>query len=196
SQTHTEFPSPRSLLVNLFSDQIRPLLDMSMAEDTPSPPPFVEVFCEISGKDYRFTAGTKAEFAVSVINRKLGSSKPKALYIEASKDGEEPISFGDGASLVSYGHGWRLVTVIADSDSPGTEKEGPFQTQFPSVLSTGSKDSKPAKAMKADFEGDQSLKYIGRIMFAFVLMFILGGLFTVALENLPRLILLFNNPSM
>lgn len=79
----------------------------------------MEVFCEISGKDYRFTAGTKAEFAVSVINRKLGSSKPKALYIEASKDGEEPISFGDGASLVSYGHGWRLVTVIADSDSPG-----------------------------------------------------------------------------
>ncbi|KAH0929097.1 hypothetical protein HID58_014824 [Brassica napus] len=189
---------------------------MSMAEDTPSPPPFVEVFCEISGKDYRFTAGTKAEFAVSVINRKLGSSKSKskALYIEASKDSEEPISFGDGASLVSYGHGWRLMTVIADSDSPGTEKEGPFQTQFPSVLSTiaillysyasalygfalqGSKDSKPAKAMKADFEGDQSLKYIGRIMFAFVLMFILGGLFTVALENLPRLILLFNNPSM
>ena len=24
---------------HLFSDQIRPLLDMSMAEDTPSPPP-------------------------------------------------------------------------------------------------------------------------------------------------------------
>jgi len=41
--------------------------------------------------------------------------------------------------------------------------------------------------------GEQSLKYIGRIFFAFVLMFILGGLFTVALENLPRLILLFNN---
>lgn len=81
----------------------------------------MEVFCEISGKDYRFTAGTKAEFAVSVINRKLGSSKSKskALYIEASKDSEEPISFGDGASLVSYGHGWRLMTVIADSDSPG-----------------------------------------------------------------------------
>ncbi|CAN7016138.1 unnamed protein product [Brassica oleracea var. botrytis] len=171
---------------------------MSMAEDTPSPPPFVEVFCEISGKDYRFTAGTKADFAVSVINRKLGSSKSKskALYIEAAKEGEEPISFGDGASLVSYGHGWRLKTVIADSDLPGTDKEGPFQRQFPSVLSTGSKDSKPAKAMKAKFEGDQSLKYLGRIMFAFVLMFILGGLFTVALENLPRLILLFTNPSM
>ena len=81
----------------------------------------MEVFCEISGKDYRFTAGTKADFAVSVINRKLGSSKSKskALYIEAAKEGEEPISFGDGASLVSYGHGWRLKTVIADSDLPG-----------------------------------------------------------------------------
>ncbi|KAG2307333.1 hypothetical protein Bca4012_083646 [Brassica carinata] len=171
-----------------------------MAEDTSpvaSPPPFVEVFCEISGKDYRFTTGTKAEFAVSVINRKLvGSSKSKALYIEAVKEGEEPISFGDGASLVSYGHGWRLKTVIADSNLPGAEKEGTFQRQFPSVLPTGSKDSKPAKAMKAKVEGDQSLKYIGRITFAFVLMFILGGLFTVALENLPRLILLFSNPSM
>ncbi|CAH8354264.1 unnamed protein product [Eruca vesicaria subsp. sativa] len=170
-----------------------------MAEDTSpglSPPPFVEVFCEISGKDYRFTAETKAEFAVSVINRKLGSSKSKAVYIEAAKEGEEPISFGDGASLVSYGHGWRLKTVTDDSHLPGTEKEGTFQRQFPSGLSTGSKYSKPAKAMKAEVEGDQSLKYIGRIMFAFVLMFILGGLFTVALENLPRLIVLFNNPSM
>ncbi|KAF8100486.1 hypothetical protein N665_0223s0014 [Sinapis alba] len=170
-----------------------------MAEDTspvPSPPPFVEVSCEVSGKDYRFTTGTKAEFAVSVINRKLGSSESKALYIEAVKEGEEPISFGDGACLVNYGNGWRLKTVIDHSDLPGTEKEDTFQRQFPSVLSTGSKDSKPAKAMKAEVEGDQSLKYIGRIMFAFVLMFILGGLFTVALENLPRLILLFNNPSM
>ncbi|KAF3553074.1 hypothetical protein F2Q69_00015998 [Brassica cretica] len=170
-----------------------------MAEDTspvPSPHPFVEVFCEISGKYYRFATGTKAEFAVSVINRKLDSSKSKALYIEAAKEGEEPISFGDGASLVSYGHGWRLKTVIDVSDFPGTEKENTFQRQFPSVLlSTGSKDSKPAKTMKAEVEGDQSLKYIGRIMFAFLLMFILGGLFTVALENLPRLILLFNNPS-
>ncbi|KAJ0234478.1 Uncharacterized protein HA466_0274920 [Hirschfeldia incana] len=173
---------------------------MSMAEDTspvPSPPPFVEVFCAISGKDYRFTAGTKAEFAVSVINRKLGSSsKSKALYIEAAKEGEEPISFGDGASLVSYGHGWMLKTVIHDSVSPGTEREeDTFQRQFLSVIPTGSKDSKPAKAMKAEVVGDQSLKYIGRIMFAFFLMFILGGIFTVALENLPRLILLFNNPS-
>ncbi|KAH0880865.1 hypothetical protein HID58_068259 [Brassica napus] len=111
---------------------------MSMAKDTPSPPPeFVEVFCEISGKDYRFTAGIKAEFAVSVINRKPGSSKSKALYIEAAKEGEEPISFGDGASLVSYRHGWRLKTVIADSDLPGTEKEeDTFQRQFPSFLST------------------------------------------------------------
>ncbi|KAF3591448.1 hypothetical protein DY000_02022141 [Brassica cretica] len=186
-----------------IKDNIWPLLgfpDLSMAEDTspvPSPHPFVEVFCEISGKYYRFATGTKAEFAVSVINRKLDSSKSKALYIEAAKEGEEPISFGDGASLVSYGHGWRLKTVIDVSDFPGTEKENTFQRQFPSVLlSTGSKDSKPAKTMKAEVEGDQSLKYIGRIMFAFLLMFILGGLFTVALENLPRLILLFNNPSM
>ncbi|CAF1934806.1 hypothetical protein Bca4012_074292 [Brassica carinata] len=109
---------------------------MSMAKDTPSPPP--EVPFLLDSKNYRFTAGTKAKFAVSVINRKPGSSKSKALYIEAAKEGEEPISFGDGASLVSYRHGWRLKTVIADSDLPGrTEKEeDTFQRQFPSFLST------------------------------------------------------------
>ncbi|CAN6886905.1 unnamed protein product [Brassica oleracea] len=113
---------------------------MSMAKDTPSPPP--EMPFLLDSKNYRFTAGTKAEFAVSVINRKLGSSKykskSKAHYIEAAKEGEEPISFVDGASLVSYRHGWRLKTVIADSDLLGrTEKEeDTFQRQFPSFLST------------------------------------------------------------
>ncbi|KAG7611009.1 hypothetical protein ISN44_As05g031270 [Arabidopsis suecica] len=155
-----------------------------MVDDTS---PFLEVFCEVSGKDYRFTTGTKAEFAVSVINRKLGSLKPRVIYIEAAKEGEEPISFGDNASLLNYGLGWKLKTVV-DADLPGTEKNN-RQQRFSSVFSTGfANDSTPEI-------GEQSLKYIGRIFFAFVLMFILGGLFTVALENLPRLILLFNNSS-
>ncbi|CAD5333303.1 unnamed protein product [Arabidopsis thaliana] len=57
-----------------------------MVDDTS---PFLEVFCEVSGKDYRFTTGTKAQFAVSVINRKLGSLKPRVIYIEAAKEVED-----------------------------------------------------------------------------------------------------------
>ncbi|OAO93626.1 hypothetical protein AXX17_AT5G34640 [Arabidopsis thaliana] len=102
-----------------------------MVDDTS---PFLEVFCEVSGKDYRFTTGTKAEFAVSVINRKLGSLKPRVIYIEAAKEGEEPISFGDNASLLNYGLGWKLKTVV-DADLPGTEKNN-RQQRFSSVFST------------------------------------------------------------
>ncbi|CAH2079611.1 unnamed protein product [Thlaspi arvense] len=197
-----------------------------MVDDTS---PFLEVFCEISGKNYRFTSGTKAEFAVFVINRKLGPLRSRVIYIEAVKEGEEPISFGDGASLVDYGHGWKLKTVI-DADFPGNLTSFRFQdlslrTCFNELRKRklfsgiyresflhyyqrnasrrvcgfalqGSEDSKSTRESKPEVEGDQSLKYIWRIMIAFVLMFILGGLFTVALENLPRFILLFNNPSM
>ncbi|VVB09089.1 unnamed protein product [Arabis nemorensis] len=159
-----------------------------MADD--SSPVFLEVFCEISGKEYRFTAGTKAEFVVSVINRKLGSLKSRVVYIEAVKEGEEPISFGNDAILVNYGHGWKLKTVI-ESEIHGTEKKNDLlQRDLPRKFASGSKDSKSTSV-----EGDQSLKYIGRIMVAFLFMFILGGLFTIALENLPGLILLFYNSS-
>ncbi|XP_010450502.1 PREDICTED: uncharacterized protein LOC104732638 [Camelina sativa] len=167
------------------------MADNTSSEASPSQPPlFLEVFCEVSGKEYRFTNGTKAKFAVSVINRKLGSLKPRVVFIEAAREGEEPISFGDDASLVSYGDGWKLKTVV-DSDFPGTERYN-LPQHFPSVISMGSKDPKYSKPEI----GEQSLKYIGRIFFAFVLMFILGGLFTVALENLPRLILLFKSSPM
>ncbi|CAN8232805.1 unnamed protein product [Cochlearia groenlandica] len=174
-----------------------------MADNTSpiaSPPLFLEVFCEVSGKNYRFTSGTKAEFAVSVINRKLGSLKSKVVYIEAVKKGEEPISFGDDAFLVSYGVAWKLKTVV-DSDFTGTEKKDVprrhLPRQFPSVSSTGSKEeSKSTWDSREEVEGgggDKSMRYMGRIFVAIVLMFVLGGIFTTALENLPRLILLFNN---
>ncbi|KAL1225036.1 hypothetical protein V5N11_002815 [Cardamine amara subsp. amara] len=169
-----------------------------MVDDTSpvSPPLFLEVFCEVSGKEYRFTTGTKADFAVSVINRKLGSLNSRVIYIEAVKDGEEPISFGDNACLVDYGHGWKLKTVTDDAGLPGLSEKNNLPQPFPFVLSKGSKDSKSTKDSNPENEGDQSLRYIGRIFVAFVLMFVLGGLFTMALENLPKLILLFNNSSM
>lgn len=74
--------------------------------------------CRSSGKKSRFAAGTKAGFAVLLINRKLGIGAPLALHIEAVKDGEEPISFGPEAVLVNYGNGWKLQTVT-ELDFPG-----------------------------------------------------------------------------
>ncbi|EOA17536.1 hypothetical protein CARUB_v10005887mg [Capsella rubella] len=170
-----------------------------MAENTSpeasssQPPLFLEVFCEVSGKEYRFTTGTKAKFAVSVINRKLGLLKSRVVFIEAVKEGEEPISFGDDASLVSYGDGWKLKAMV-DADFAETERNN-LPQPFPSVTSMGSKDPPTYTKYTKPEIGEQSLKYIGRIFFAFVLMFILGGIFTVALENLPRVILLFQNSS-
>ena len=63
------------------------------------------------GKISRFAVGTKAGFAVALINRKLASGVPLVLHIEAVKDEEEPISFGPDALLVDYGNGWKLKTV-------------------------------------------------------------------------------------
>lgn len=81
--------------------------------DSPTPrPPFVEVKCESSGMRRRFAIGTEAGFAASVINNKLGSVD--SVYIEAVKEGEEPITFGPNSLLVDYGHGWTLHTVTGN----------------------------------------------------------------------------------
>jgi len=60
----------------------------------------------------RFAQGTKAGFALSLINNKLEAGAPLGLYIEAVKDGEDPITFGPSSVLVSYGNGWKLQTVV------------------------------------------------------------------------------------
>lgn len=72
----------------------------------------MEVICKTSEKLRRFAVGTESGFAVSCINRKLGAgAKPIAVYIEAAKEGEEPVNFGPNALLMDYGDGWRLQTV-------------------------------------------------------------------------------------
>ncbi|KAJ6798660.1 uncharacterized protein M6B38_286090 [Iris pallida] len=73
---------------------------------------FLEVLCNSSGKVRRFAAGTEAGYALYLINRKLEIGIPQAFHIEAVKDGEEPVSFGPNAILVSYGKDWKLQTVI------------------------------------------------------------------------------------
>ncbi|KAG2689962.1 hypothetical protein I3760_09G164800 [Carya illinoinensis] len=90
-----------------------------------SPPTFLEVLCKSSGKTRRFAVGTDARFAVSLINGRLdrGTGKPLASYIEAFKEGEEPIAFGPNSVLVDYGHGWKLQTATEpDLTYPGVPK--------------------------------------------------------------------------
>ncbi|KAF5203930.1 maltase-glucoamylase, intestinal protein [Thalictrum thalictroides] len=80
---------------------------------------FLEVNCKSSGKVRRFSVGTEASFALELINQKLVSGDPSASYIEAFKDGEEPISFGPNSLLIDYGDGWKLQTVTNE----GFEKQ-------------------------------------------------------------------------
>ncbi|XP_044478482.1 uncharacterized protein LOC123205554 isoform X2 [Mangifera indica] len=164
-------------------------VESSKVKSTP-PPPYLEVICKSSGKISRYAAGTKAGFAVNLINRKLGNGNPLALHIEAVKEGEEPINFGPNAVLVDYGKDWKLQTVT-EEDYAGfrrREKDRLFATQVPGVMS--SDRTGPQKTISKP--GISSM-YIGKILLAFILMFVLGAIFTFALENLPRLILFLNS---
>ncbi|KAM2893025.1 hypothetical protein FF1_008423 [Malus domestica] len=152
----------------------------------PTPTPFLEVKCQSSGMTRRFAMGTEAGFAVSLINKKLGAGDPLSLHIEAVKEGEEPISFGPSSALVDYGSGWRLQTVT-QLDSPGfVGGEGvvrPMALPVPDVMRSA-KLHVPKRVLKPAI----SFTYIGKIVLAFVFIFVLGAIFTLALENLPGMI--------
>ncbi|CAH1441883.1 unnamed protein product [Lactuca virosa] len=93
--------------------------EKSEVRDSPSvPASYLEVSCRSSSKIRRFSSGTEAGFALNLINRKLDEGLPQALYIEAVKEEEEPISFGPNSVLVSYGHGWKLRTVTETEGGP------------------------------------------------------------------------------
>uniref|UniRef100_A0A2C9VC20 Uncharacterized protein n=1 Tax=Manihot esculenta TaxID=3983 RepID=A0A2C9VC20_MANES len=157
--------------------------------NSPQPSPFLEVNCKSLGKISRFAAGTKAGFAVSLINRKLETGAPLVSHIEAVKDEEEPISFGPDAVLVDYSNGWKLQTVT-ELDFGGVRKAESIPMiprQAPNVSSDG---QRPTKLVPKS--GVSSL-YIGKILLAFIFIFVLGAIFTLALENLPSLILLINS---
>ncbi|XP_030927163.1 uncharacterized protein LOC115953573 [Quercus lobata] len=163
------------------------------AEPAPHPPPtFIEVKCRSSGKTRRFAVGTDAGFALSLINRTLmgaatatATPPPLALHIEAFKEREEPIAFGPNSLLVQYGHGWQLQTrTELDFDFPVPKGERLLPTRISTVK--GTDGSHPVeRAAKPEI----SFVYIGKIILAFILIFVLGVIFTLALENLPRLIL-------
>ncbi|KAF7819244.1 Maltase-glucoamylase, intestinal [Senna tora] len=159
-----------------------------MAEETespqppppPPPPTYLEVYCKSSKRTRRFAAGTDAGSAVTMINRTLRKVDPLALHIEAVKEGEEPIAFGPKSVLVDYGDGWKLRTFNeADEIFAGPHyRLLPTPVQVSSGLRTKKKSSKPI-----------SFLYIFKVVFAFILLFVLGAIFTLVLDNLPALIL-------
>eukprot|EP00258_Populus_trichocarpa_P022762 XP_024438781.1 uncharacterized protein LOC7482379 isoform X1 [Populus trichocarpa] len=172
----------------------------SKVNSPPPPPPvlsfsifliqsccFLEVICKSLGKTSRFAAGTKAGFAVSLINRKLDVGAPFVLHIEAVKDGEEPISFGPDAVLVDYGNDWKLQTFTVLDYGVGVRQAEHFQRIPKQQSSDGSRPAKTATNPGISF------LYMAKILVAFVLLFVLGASFTLALENLPRLILFINS---
>ncbi|XP_052302621.1 uncharacterized protein LOC7482379 isoform X2 [Populus trichocarpa] len=172
-----------SLWIHIMAEQQE---EDSKVNSPPPPPPFLEVICKSLGKTSRFAAGTKAGFAVSLINRKLDVGAPFVLHIEAVKDGEEPISFGPDAVLVDYGNDWKLQTFTV-LDYGGVRQAEHFQRIPKQQSSDGSRPAKTATNPGISF------LYMAKILVAFVLLFVLGASFTLALENLPRLILFINS---
>ncbi|XP_059645908.1 uncharacterized protein LOC132289188 [Cornus florida] len=154
--------------------------------------PFVEVCCKSSGNTRRFAAGTEAGFALGLINRKLdsGIGSPPALHIEAVKEGEEPVSFGPNSVLVDYGDGWKLQTV---TEIQALRKDEQVQSSTTTTHISSVKGLDGSRPMKSESQPVSSFLYIGKILIAFILMFVLGAIFTLALENLPGLILLINS---
>ncbi|KAG9157145.1 hypothetical protein Leryth_019095 [Lithospermum erythrorhizon] len=152
--------------------------DYPTPDSTPkSTPPFIQIFCQTSGKNTRFAPGTKAGFALTFMNNKLiqiqtktRTHLPFSSHIESVKDGEEPIVFGPTATLVDFGHGWKLMSV---SDKKEIDK-GLF----------GDSDLKNTTSTQ-----EISFVYLGKILVSFVLIFLFGALCTLFLENLPQLIL-------
>ncbi|KAL8204878.1 hypothetical protein R6Q57_010501 [Mikania cordata] len=153
-------------------------------KDSPSiSPSYLEVNCRSSSKIRRFSAGTEAGFALNLINRKIDDGLPLALYIESVREGEEPVSFGPNSVLLCYGHGWKLQTVI--------EAEGARARA--SVRRTTSHESSPLglgelHSTKGLLPSVMGGWYIAKVLLAFVLLFAFGAIFTLALENLPRLV--------
>ncbi|XP_031477018.1 uncharacterized protein LOC116248391 [Nymphaea colorata] len=149
-------------------------------------PPYIVVNCKASGKVTRFAAGTEAGFAVRMINKKLDIGIAPASHIEAVKGEEEPISFGHTAVLVDYGEGWKLQTVHEDADHE-IRRVGSFERRVHGGMGTSSSTIfQQKRTIATGFEF--SLQYIGKVLLAFCFIFLIGGVLTFILENLPSLI--------
>ncbi|KAJ0974137.1 hypothetical protein J5N97_016102 [Dioscorea zingiberensis] len=156
----------------------------------PSQSSFLEVDCKSSGKMRRFAAGTESGFAIFLINQKLEPGIPQALYIEAVKDGEEPVCFGPNAFLVNYGKGWRLQTVLDEgAHRKGYEELRRLKREMKQTQHTfNPSEVQSAKKPVAESSTSVNWSYFGRILLAFAFIFLLGGTLSLFLENLPELI--------
>ncbi|CAJ2637290.1 unnamed protein product [Trifolium pratense] len=147
-------------------------------------PPYLEVNCKTSGQILRFAPGTEAGFAVTLINRKLKGKVPLATHIEAVKDGkeEETIAFGPNAILSNFGQNWKLQTVHSSEEQRNEHIQGMARQTSPRkhVSSVPRGESKVPDQINS--------VYIVKIVLAFILIFVLGAIFTLFLDNLPELI--------
>ncbi|KAI3683744.1 hypothetical protein L1987_84258 [Smallanthus sonchifolius] len=185
---------PQSISASISSSQLsHRMADNSETlevKDSPSvSPSYLEVNCTSSSKIRRFSVGTDAGFALNLINRKLDDGLPLALYIESVKEGEEPVSFGSNSVLVCYGHGWKMQTV--------TEAEGGARARA-SIRRTTKHESSPLgldelHSTKGLLPSVIGVQYIAKVLLAFVLLFVFGAVFTLALENLPRFLIFINS---
>ncbi|KAL3327014.1 hypothetical protein AABB24_037616 [Solanum stoloniferum] len=148
---------------------------------------FVEVICKCTGKTWRFAAGTEAKFALKFINSSSVDSilaNQPATYVEAVKDGEVPVIFGPNSILVSYGKGWKLQAV-SETASFSRGMPDDYAASRPEYIPPVSDNSHSAKR---NSQAALSPVYIGKILLVFVLMFLIGAVFTLLLANLPQLL--------
>ncbi|XP_060177160.1 uncharacterized protein LOC132607274 isoform X2 [Lycium barbarum] len=149
---------------------------------------FVEVICKCTGKTWRFAAGTEAKFALKFINSSRIDSilaNTPVTYIEAVKDGEVPVIFGPNSILVNYGKGWKL--------QPATETTTVFSRGMPDDYAAVRPTYVPPASDNSHSERRKSQAalspiYIGKILLVFILMFLIGAVFTLFLDNLPQLL--------
>ncbi|RDY11857.1 hypothetical protein CR513_03436, partial [Mucuna pruriens] len=156
---------------------------------------YVEVNCRSSGKTRRFAVGTDAGFAVALINRKLKGGVAVASHIEAVKDGEEPIAFGPTSLLSNFGEDWKLETVtLTDLSSGNLNKQTPLSSGEWTISTDGNADTRTSVPRPARRVSNPiSFVYFAKIVFAFILIFVLGAIFTLFLDNLPAFILFLSN---
>ncbi|TKY46333.1 hypothetical protein E2542_SST28371 [Spatholobus suberectus] len=167
-----------------MAKQSSPSPSPSRRQIPPPRPQYVEVNCRSSGKTRRFAAGTDAAFAVALINRMLKGTVAVASHIEAVKDGEEPIAFGPTSLISNFGEGWKLQTVTL-TDLSSEVGKGQFQQMAMQAPGLVSGVPGPARGVSNPI----SFVYLVRIIFAFILIFVLGAIFTLFLNNLPAFIL-------
>ncbi|CAN4109399.1 unnamed protein product [Withania somnifera] len=146
---------------------------------------FVEVICKCTGKTWRFAAGTEAKFALKFINSSSIDSilaKPAATCIEAVKDGEVPVIFGPNSVLVNYGKGWKLQPVTETTSFPrGMPDDYAVARQKPPVSDNTHSARRKSQAALSPI-------YFGKILLVFIIMFLIGTVFTLLLDNLPELL--------